>query len=146
MKQRNKDHRWWSKPRLPTMRGPHNKKKHWLTNFVMENVVKIYMAPKNYLWEQDNSIEELLERNSSISVSVDNVEHFEDKNVSVAHAQRRRKLFLRERRSHHHDNVACYVFQLKIRLIVLVMEKLSTRHCCEKKILRVKVNKRGEYL
>ena len=46
------------------------------------------------LREEDDCIEELLEGDSSISVSIDDVEHLEDENVGVAHAQRRGELLL----------------------------------------------------
>jgi spore cortex formation protein SpoVR/YcgB (stage V sporulation) len=68
-----------------------------------------------YLRKQNDGVEELLERYSSVSVPVYDVEHLHDENVLLVHAQRRRKLLLRQRRSHHHDHVTRHIFELENR-------------------------------
>jgi len=55
------------------------------------------------LRKEDDGVEELLERDPSVSIPED---------VLLAHAQRGRELLLRQRRPHHHDDVTGHVFQL----------------------------------
>ena len=54
-----------------------------------------------------------MERNSSVAVSVYDVEHLEHEDILLAHAQSRRKLPLGQRRAHHHDHVTRHVLKLQ---------------------------------
>ena len=67
----------------------------------------------DYLGEKDDGVKELLEGDPSVSVPIDDVEHLENEDILLAHAQSRRKLPLGQRRAHHHDHVTRHVLKLQ---------------------------------
>ena len=64
--------------------------------------------------EEDDRIEKLLERDATVAVLIDDVEHHFHENVVAFHAQGAGEFVARKRRSHDHDDVTGHVFQLAL--------------------------------